>query len=70
MPHASIDRSAERLHRSGWSCGDIKFASGRWLVSGRNGENELCVVGDSQADAWFRACQFAESIGMLGREFV
>lgn len=64
----TVDRCAERLRRSGWTCGDARLADGCWLVTGRNGENWLRVEGKSQAEAWRRACQFAESMGMLGRE--
>ena len=34
------------------------------------GENRLRIEGATQAKAWHRACQYPESTGMLGREFV
>ena len=36
-----------------------------WLVTGANGENVLEARGATQAEAWHRACQQAESLGML-----
>jgi hypothetical protein len=57
------EESLERLHRSGWSCGEAAFtgSSGRtvWQVDGLNGENRTRVAGATPAEAWWRA------VGML-----
>lgn len=60
------DDSFARLHAAGWSIGDVATASG-WVVSGTNGENRVHAEGRAQAEAWHRACQQAESLGMLRR---
>ena len=36
-----------------------------WQVDGPNGENLIRADGASQAEAWHRACQQAEAVGML-----
>src|SRR2546428_362759 len=35
---ASVDESADRLHRAGWSMGELLTAGG-WLITAINGEN-------------------------------
>jgi hypothetical protein len=68
--HPSPDECFARLHRAGWSVGETSFfgSCGEvWLVSGSNGENLLRAEGLTQADAWWRACQQAEALGMLRR---
>jgi hypothetical protein len=70
MPHPSnypsVDESFARLHRAGWSIGDIAAAH-RWIVSGTNGENVIHAEGESQAEAWYRATLQAEAVGMLAK---
>jgi hypothetical protein len=61
---SSVDESRDRLHRAGWSVGEIGSAT-RWLVTGSNGENQLHAEGSSQAEAWHRACERAAAVGML-----
>ena len=61
----SVDESFDRLHRAGWSVGEAATAAG-WLVSGTNGENVIRAGGDTQAEAWWRACEQARAVGMLG----
>jgi hypothetical protein len=40
MPFPSVDESRDRLHRAGWSVGEV--AQGAiWHVSGTNGENAV-----------------------------
>jgi hypothetical protein len=67
MPtYPSSDESFGRLKRAGWSVGEtavLGAAGRRWLVSGVNGENVIQAEGDTQAEAWFRACQQAGSGG-------
>jgi hypothetical protein len=43
--HGTVDIEAchERLHRSGWSIGEVGTSSG-WLVAGVNGEKERRYV--------------------------
>jgi hypothetical protein len=36
-PYPSVDESRDRLHRAGWSVGEIASAAG-WLVTGTNGD--------------------------------
>ncbi len=62
-----VERLMLRLKRAGWNVGEVGTA-GRWLVTGSNGENRLKVEGDNPAEAWHRACQAAEGMGMLRRE--
>jgi hypothetical protein len=67
----SSDESLHRLHRSGWSIGEtaVLTADGRqfWLVSGTNGENAICAQAGTVDEAWWRAVQQAEAVGMIGR---
>jgi hypothetical protein len=69
MPnYPNSDASFARLHRAGWSVGEVVVfgeVGKRWLVSGVNGENVIEAEGDTQAEAWYRACQQAEAVGML-----
>jgi hypothetical protein len=60
----SVDESFDRLHRAGWSVGEVATA-GEWVVSGTNGENLLVARGETQAEAWWRACEQARAVGML-----
>jgi hypothetical protein len=53
--HLTVDTIAARLHREGWSVGDIavKRDSGWvWVVSGQHDGRWLAVEGKSQAEAW------------------
>jgi hypothetical protein len=35
-----------------------------WQVDGQNGGNQIRARGDTQAEAWHRACQQAGDLGM------
>jgi hypothetical protein len=59
-----VDESANRLHRAGWSVGELPTPAG-WIVSGVNGENVIEARGRTQAEAWWRACEQARAVGML-----
>ena len=61
----SVDESFDRLHRAGWSVGEVATVGG-WVLTGPNGENVLAVRGQMQAEAWWRACEQARAVGMLG----
>jgi hypothetical protein len=37
-----------------------------WSVWGSHGENTLSAQGQTQAEAWSKACEQAEALGMLG----
>jgi hypothetical protein len=54
MPTADAE-CLDRLHCAGWTIGDTAFRSpdGRlvWLVSGRNGENQIRAEGATAAEA-------------------
>src|SRR4051812_9154243 len=62
--YPSVDESRDRLHRAGWSVGDVGTASG-WLVTGTNGENRIEAYGRGQSEAWWHACEQARDVGML-----
>jgi hypothetical protein len=66
-PFASVDECADRLHRAGWSMGELLTAAG-WLVTGSNGENVIEAFGSTQSEAWQRACEQARAVGMLARK--
>ena len=61
----SVDESFDRLHCAGWSVGEVA-TSGAWSVIGTNGENVLEARGQTQTRAWWRACEQARAVGMLG----
>ncbi|MFL5242664.1 MAG: hypothetical protein ACJ8FY_11205 [Gemmataceae bacterium] len=44
-------------------------AQATWIVSGANGENVIHAEGKTETDAWQRAFEQAESLGMMGRWF-
>ena len=70
MMYASSDESFARLKRAGWSVGDVRVLTARgvyWFVTGANGENVIEARGATQAEAWHRACEQAEHVGMLRR---
>jgi CheY-like chemotaxis protein len=69
MTYTKSDESFAALPRAGWSVGDVQVMTAAglvWLVTGANGENVIEARGSTQAEAWDRACQQAESLGMLG----
>jgi hypothetical protein len=67
MPtYPSVDESRDRLHRAGWSVGEVATAAG-WLATGSNGENALNARARTQAEAWWRACEQARAVGMLAK---
>jgi hypothetical protein len=67
MPFPSVDDSRGRLHRAGWSVGEV--AQGPlWVVTGTNGENRVNATATTQARAWLRACVQAREVGMLAPE--
>ena len=59
------DEALARLHSSGWTVGEAAFGL-MWLVTGSKGENLTRAEGQTQAEAWQRACLQAEAVGMLG----
>jgi hypothetical protein len=67
-PFPTVDASRTRLQAAGWSIGETATAGG-WLVSGVNGENAIKETGKTQAEAWHRAVEQAEAVGMA-REFI
>jgi hypothetical protein len=62
-----VDAALDRLRRAGWTVGEVCCGS-TWLVCGHNGENLIRAEGDSQAQAWRRACDQTAAAGMLARE--
>jgi hypothetical protein len=69
MPnYPTVDESRDRLHRAGWSLGEIAFGplcAQVWQVDGHNGENRLVAHGRTQGEAWWRDCLQAREAGML-----
>jgi hypothetical protein len=66
MPtYPPAEDSRDRLHRAGWSVGEVGTAGGSWLVSGTNGENMIEAWGRTPEAAWHRACDQAAAVGML-----
>jgi hypothetical protein len=66
----AIDHCYARLHRAGWSVGEVRIATPggpAWLVTGTNGENVIEGRAATQTEAWESACRQAEGIGMLRR---
>jgi hypothetical protein len=66
----SSDASFLRLHRSGWSIGDVAVAKPEglvWLVWGSNGENLIRAEGRTKEEAWRNAEMQALALGMLSR---
>lgn len=62
--------SLKRLHGAGWQIGCTRFKGPEgpvWIVSGYNGENQVCVAAADRDEAWWRACEAAQAVGMLGR---
>ena len=66
-PFPSPDESRARLHRAGLSIGETA-ATGEWLVTGANGENAISATGETQAEAWHRAIEQAEAVGMSSKQ--
>jgi hypothetical protein len=53
----TVDTLATRLHREGWSVGDVavRYPTGcMWVVSGQRDGRWVAVEGKSQAEAWRR----------------
>jgi hypothetical protein len=68
--YPSVDESRDRLHRAGWSIGEMAYGPDHalvWLVSGTNGENRIEAHGRSQSEAWYRATLQAAGVGMLAK---
>jgi hypothetical protein len=64
------DDSFARLHATGGSVGEaclLPAAGLVWQVDGSNGENLIRARTGTQVEAWHRACQQAEAVGMLRR---
>jgi hypothetical protein len=65
-----IDHCHERLHRAGWSVGELSIATATgpaWPVTGSNGENRVAARGITQGEAWLQAMAQAQALGMLDR---
>jgi hypothetical protein len=42
--YPTVDESRDRLHRAGWSIGELAMAT-CWVVTGNNGENQIKAEG-------------------------
>ena len=58
-----IDVALQRLKAAGWTVGEVA-SSGRWYVTGGNGENVINASADTQAEAWRIALEQGLAIGM------
>jgi hypothetical protein len=68
--YPSSDELHARLKAAGWSLGYAGTAGPdgpSWQVSGSNGENRIQAQGRTLAEAYWRACQQAQAVGMLRR---
>jgi hypothetical protein len=66
----SSDELHARLKAAGWTvgyAGTVGPDGPHWQVSGHNGENQIRASGRTLAEAYWRACQQAEAVGMLRR---
>ncbi len=64
-----VRESRRRLRRAGWEVGATQVTGPGgpvWIVSGYNGENQLRVAAPRRDEAWWRACEAAQAVGMLG----
>jgi hypothetical protein len=64
----TVDTLAARLHREGWSTGDVavNYPSGRlWVVSGQRAGRWIVAEGQSQTAAWK---QFADAAHRKGEQ--
>jgi hypothetical protein len=59
----TVDESRSCLHAAGWNVGETTTAGG-WLASGNNGENLISATAKTQTQAWRRAVEQAEAVGM------
>jgi hypothetical protein len=60
----SAAESFDRLHRVGWSVGDVATSAG-WVVTGSNGENGIVAFASTQAEVWWRACEVARAVDRM-----
>jgi hypothetical protein len=68
IEYPPLDKSRACLERSGWSVNDAAVITPqglRWLVNGVQGQFALKAEGESQAEAWYRACRKAHALGLL-----
>jgi len=65
--YPNSDESFQRLHKTGWTVGDVAAHTDTgqvWFVTGTNGENQIEARGVSQDEAWHNAVLQAEAVGM------
>ena len=64
----TVDACLARLHRAGWSVGDVRLltASGPlWLVTGTRGKHFIRAERRTQTESWQNACELAAAVGLL-----
>jgi hypothetical protein len=64
----TVDACCDRLHRAGWSVGDVRLLTGAgalWLVTGTRGDHSIRAEGLTQTEAWQNACELAKGAGLL-----
>ncbi len=60
----SSDQSHHHLKTAGWSVGFVGYGHW-WQVDGSNGENRIEAYGRTLDEAYWRACQQAQAVGLL-----
>ena len=64
-----VEESLAPLHRSGWTiedCAVLDMSKGVvWIVTGRNGKNQIRTEGPTARWAWWYAIGHARELGML-----
>jgi hypothetical protein len=69
LTYPTSDECFGRLHRAGWTIGDVAALTNTgqvWIVTGTNGENQIEARGATQGEAWHNALLQAEAVGMAG----
>lgn len=64
MQWTATEQELKRMHRAGWSTGELQLSDGTWFVSGTNGKNVIDARAATQTEAWRQAAQ-AKLMGML-----
>ena len=67
-PIPKTDQLFQILNRAGWSIACTAFTDKgglSWLVCGTHGDHQIQANGNTQGEAWKRACRQAEELGLV-----
>jgi hypothetical protein len=67
LPYPTVDASAARLKRAGWSAGDVAVhgpGGVAWVVTAGRGYQQIEGRGPTQAEARHRACLHTQELGL------